>query len=203
MTSSVESIGPAPAARGRPRSAAVEEAILLATIQLLVEDGLDGTTINAVAARSNVARATIYLRWSGRDALIAAALRHAIGRQPYAMTGDLVVDIHGGAEQALAILSQPLLLAVLPALVRGWLRRDQTIPVFAFDTLFPARPAFAEEYRREAGRQGLRTDIDGEVVVDTFVGGLLMQLLATGKPPAAASARQIVDVLVAGLRRDA
>jgi hypothetical protein len=35
------------------------------------------------------------------------------------------------------------------------------------------------------------------------VGGLLMQLLATGKPPTAASARQIVDVLVSGLRRDA
>jgi len=200
MTRSVESRGPGHPARGRPRSATVEEAILQATIQLLVEGGLDGTTINAVAARSNVARATIYLRWSGRDALIAAALRHAIGRRPYALTRDLVVDIHWGAEQALAVLSQPLLIAVLPALVRGWLQGDQTTAVFAFDTLFPGRSAIAEEYRREAGRRGLRTDIDGEVVVDMIVGGLLMQLLATGKRPAAASARQMVDVLVSGLR---
>jgi hypothetical protein len=90
--------------------------------------------------------------------------------------------------------------AVLPVLIRGWLRGDQAPSGLAYATLFPGRAAFAEEYRREAGRQGLRTDIDGEVMTDLLVGSPLNQLFASDKPPSEAFACQVVDVLISGLR---
>ncbi len=186
---------------GRPRSATAEEAILRATVELIAEGGLGAATIQAVADRSGVARATIYLRWSGHDALIEAALRHAIGREPYALSGNIQADLHRGGRQALAILSEPMFVKVLPALIPAMLRPDKGPDDLSFDLLFPNRLRMAEEYRRLAAEQGWRTDIDGEVAVDMVIGALFIELLATGKPPRRDRADQIVEVAIAGLRR--
>lgn len=190
------------AARGRPRSAAAEESILRATLDLLAERGPDATTINAVAARSGVARATIYLRWPGRDALITAALRHAIGREPYPLTGDLAEDIRRGAEQARLAFSEPLVMSVLPVLVRGFLGGGPAEQSLSYAALAPNRQTVAASYRRSAGAQGFRTDIDGEVVVDLVIGAVINQILATGRRPSPRFTRQLVDVVLAGLREE-
>jgi AcrR family transcriptional regulator len=60
---------------GRPRLPDTERAILKAVGELMAEQGVSGTTINAVAARSGVARGTVYRRWPNRSAMIAAAVR--------------------------------------------------------------------------------------------------------------------------------
>jgi AcrR family transcriptional regulator len=187
------------AARGRPRSARAEAAILDATVELLAEVGLDGTTIQAIAERAEVARATIYLRWSTREALITAALRHAIGRPPFPLTGDIEADLRLGSEQAQGILSQPLFASVLPALVREFIQLDRA--GVTFDRLFPNRKRVAEEYDRLASSQGFSEEIDGFVVVDLVVGALFLHLLATGTPPTDAYREQMVDVVLAGVRR--
>jgi AcrR family transcriptional regulator len=61
-------------ARGRPRNPEVGERILGAALELLREKGPAALNIDAVAARSGVARTTIYRRHPDRQALIAAAL---------------------------------------------------------------------------------------------------------------------------------
>ena len=186
---------------GRPRSATAEEAILRATVELIAEGGLSAATIQAVSDRSGVARATIYLRWAGHEALIEAALRHAIGREPYELSGNIQADLHRGGRQALAILTEPLFVKVLPALIPAFLRIDNGPDGPFFHLLFPNRLRLADEYRRLAAEQGWRTDVDGEVAVDMVIGALLIELLATGKPPTRDRADQIVDVAIAGLRR--
>jgi AcrR family transcriptional regulator len=186
---------------GRPRSATAEEAILRATIELIAEGGLGAATIQAVADRSGVARATIYLRWSGHEALIEAALRHAIGREPVTLSGNIEADLHRSGRQTLAILSEPLFVKVLPALIPAFLRTDPGPDELTFHLLFPGRLGMADEYRNLAAEQGFRTDIDGEVATDIILGALLFELLATGKPPTRDRADQVVDVAIAGLRR--
>jgi AcrR family transcriptional regulator len=188
-----------PAARGRPRSARADEAILTATIELLAETGLEGTTTQAIADRARVARATIYLRWPTREALIDAALRHAIGREPFPLSGSIETDIGRGAEQSRGVLSQPLFASVLPALVREFLAPDGA--GVAFDSLFPQRKGFAEEYDRLAAEQGFRDDIHGEAVADLLIGSMLARLLATTSGPTASDRDQVVDVILRGLRR--
>src|SRR5262245_15344500 len=59
------------AARGGARAAAT---ILAATRELLVEDGYRGLTVEAVAARAKVGKATIYRWWAGKETLVADAL---------------------------------------------------------------------------------------------------------------------------------
>ena len=182
---------------GRPRAAGTDDAILHATLELLAEVGLEGTTIRAIAERANVARATIYLRWPNRDAVITAAVRLAMGGSPFPMTGDLVEDLRRGADRARRVFGQAEFQAVLPEVVRALLSRQ---PAAAYDALAPNRRRMANEYAELASSSGFRTDVDPTVVVDLIVGGHLNHLLSTGHPPSERVSRQMLEVIVAGLR---
>src|SRR5487761_158291 len=63
-----------PAPRGRPRSARAHEAILKAAAGLLLERGLDAVSMDAVAARAGVSKATIYRWWPTKESLALDAL---------------------------------------------------------------------------------------------------------------------------------
>lgn len=59
--------------RGRPRDPDVDEAIVNAALDVLADDGLSGFSVEAVALRAGVGKATIYRRFDGREDLLAAA----------------------------------------------------------------------------------------------------------------------------------
>ena len=56
-----------------PRVERTRRVVLDATIELIVEGGFTAVTIEAVAARSGVAKSTIYRHWPGRVELMHAA----------------------------------------------------------------------------------------------------------------------------------
>src|ERR1700737_2613138 len=60
--------------RGRPRSGEARLAILDATTELLLEHGLIGANMDAVAERAGVSKATIYRWWPTKEALALDAL---------------------------------------------------------------------------------------------------------------------------------
>src|SRR4029079_3043998 len=66
---------PPPVGAQRPggRSARVRTAVLAATLELLVETGYDGLSVDAVAARARAPKTTVYRRWPTKAALVAAA----------------------------------------------------------------------------------------------------------------------------------
>lgn len=89
-------------AAGRPRSEAANQAILDAALDALVEDGYAGTTIEGVAARARVGKATIYRRWPTKAELIVDALRgHVCADLPVVDTGDVRADLQRAIESAL------------------------------------------------------------------------------------------------------
>jgi AcrR family transcriptional regulator len=54
----------------------VDEAVLSAAVELLGEVGYARLTVDQVAARAGVSKASLYLRWPGKVALVADALGH-------------------------------------------------------------------------------------------------------------------------------
>lgn len=66
--------------RGRPRDTAKDEAILLAAGDLFMEHGYEAVSVDAVAQRAGVSKATIYARYADKDALFAAVLRQECER---------------------------------------------------------------------------------------------------------------------------
>jgi AcrR family transcriptional regulator len=63
------------ARRGRPRDPVVDESILAATLELLGEAGYARLTMEQVAARARVGKASVYLRWPSKLALVAEAIQ--------------------------------------------------------------------------------------------------------------------------------
>ena len=71
--------GPRPG--GRPRDAALDEAIILATRARLVRDGYSRMTLGDIAADAGVSRPTLYRRWSNKFELVADALDYGFRKQ--------------------------------------------------------------------------------------------------------------------------
>lgn len=74
---------------GRPRDAALDEAIILATRARLVQDGYSRMTIGDIAADAKVSRPTLYRRWSTKFDLVVDALDYGFRKQADMYTVDL------------------------------------------------------------------------------------------------------------------
>jgi AcrR family transcriptional regulator len=79
----------APRPGGRPRDAALDEAIILATRARLVRDGYSRMTIGDIAADAKVSRPTLYRRWSTKFDLVVDALDYGFRKQRDMYTVDL------------------------------------------------------------------------------------------------------------------
>jgi AcrR family transcriptional regulator len=191
-----------PRAVGRPRSGEADRAILDAAMALLSEVGLGGLTMSAVVSRSGVARATVYRRYPTREALLSATMAQVKGREPFALSGDMEADIATGAIWAAAVLGEAPFRRFLPLLVAESLRS----PAAARGVIARVAPnhgGITREYRERAAAAGLRTDIEPSLAADMVQGAMLMRLLSTGIPPDTAMVRQVVDVVLRGLREPA
>ncbi|MEV6623811.1 TetR/AcrR family transcriptional regulator [Amycolatopsis sp. NPDC051106] len=71
----------APRPGGRPRDAALDEAIILATRNRLVRDGYSLMTIGDIASDAKVSRPTLYRRWSTKFELVVDALDYGFRKQ--------------------------------------------------------------------------------------------------------------------------
>ena len=78
---------------GRPRGPQVDRAILIATLELLAEDGYAHLTMEGVAARAGVGKASLYRRWATKDPLIIDALAAHPDQPAFSPTGDLRADM--------------------------------------------------------------------------------------------------------------
>lgn len=119
--------------RGRPRSERARTAIVAAAAELLLQHGLAGVTMDAVAERAGVSKATIYRWWPSKELLAVDALYDEwAGASPG--TGD-TGSLRGD------------LLALLGPWVRLLGKRPYGRVIAALVTVAQTDPAFAEEYR--------------------------------------------------------
>lgn len=69
-------------APGRPRSKEADAAILSAALELLIERGAEAASVELVARRAGVTRATVYRRFPDKTRLLIAAVEAAYGTPP-------------------------------------------------------------------------------------------------------------------------
>lgn len=79
--------------RGRPRSTDADEAIVAATVELAREVGINGLSMDVLAARAGVSKTTIYRRWSSKEALVLHALSTTMRPFDDVDTGSLRGDL--------------------------------------------------------------------------------------------------------------
>ncbi|MBI2687649.1 MAG: TetR/AcrR family transcriptional regulator [Acidobacteria bacterium] len=80
----------------KPRSQRAHDTVLDSAIALFAENGIEGTSVDAIAAHSGVSKATIYKHWPDKRALCLEALGKVHGHhlcRPEFNTGDLRKDL--------------------------------------------------------------------------------------------------------------
>lgn len=92
--------GVSASARPGGRTAAVRGAVLRAAADLLIEDGLEGIELTAVAQRAGVGKSTVYRRWGSVPGLVADLLTDmADTSSPRPSTGSLRTDLSTTAKR--------------------------------------------------------------------------------------------------------
>ena len=87
---------------GRPRSEASHQAIIRATLELLLETGYRALTMEGVRTRAGVGKATIYRRWSSKEELVRDAIVSMHDDLQAPDTGSLRGDYEGMASRVLS-----------------------------------------------------------------------------------------------------
>lgn len=169
---------------GRPRSAESHAAILRATLQLAIEDGLAGMTIEAVAARAGVGKTTIYRRWSSKQELMAAAVRFIAHDLDVPDTGSLRGDYLALARAAIGSLA-PGALKLMPRLMLEAADDPELFAVCREVLIDPRRAALRAILERAIARGEARAGIDLDVAIDVLIGPMIYRTLISGADPAA------------------
>jgi AcrR family transcriptional regulator len=79
----------------RTRSASAHQNVLRAAIDLVAERGIDATSMDAIALKSGVSKATIYKHWADKEALLLEMLAAVFGleKRPPFDSGDTRADM--------------------------------------------------------------------------------------------------------------
>jgi AcrR family transcriptional regulator len=94
--------------RGRPRNPETDSRITGAAAQLMVERGYDKMTVDEVAERAGVGKATVYRRWPSKGELAVAAISEILMTEfPEPDTGSIVSDLREGISNAIAFARSP------------------------------------------------------------------------------------------------
>lgn len=184
---------------GRPRDPSRDVAIVRATLDLLAEGGFGAVTMEAVAARACVGKATLYRRYAGKDQLVIDALASLTepAEVPVgaSMRDQLVALLRGVQRRADSLAGR-----IFPRLVSEAIDNPELLRSYRQQVLDPRRQRFLDVLRRGADEGLLRGDLDLDHAVDLLVGAVAYRNLIRTEPPAAPDfVERVVDDLLAGL----
>lgn len=166
---------------GRPRSAGVDEALLDATLQLAGEVGINGMSMDDLAQRAGVSKATIYRRWPSKEALVLDALASAIRPFDLVDTG----SVRGDLEVYLAELGRRMQTGrssdVLPDLISAS-ARDVALRESLDEWVRHRRQPLTIILGRAIQRGELAAATDLDTIIDALIGAFMYRRLLSHAP---------------------
>jgi AcrR family transcriptional regulator len=172
----------AAADRHARRRARTEQAILDAANELIAAGGLEGLTIEGVAARSGVAKTTIYRRYRDKGELaLAIILGWLEAPSPPRDLGDTRKELVRFANLAVKVLSSPLYRDVVHGLVTE-LRKPELARAYRERVVAAWLADLQTIIDRGVERGDLRPDTDTRHAQELIVGPIYYRLLFSGAP---------------------
>ncbi len=177
-----------------------ELAILDTTLQLLGERGYSRLTMDEIAQRARVGKATIYRRWPSKLPLVLDAVRDLsddeLGPPD---TGGLDTDIHLLLESFIEALKSPLGRALVRLLADA--APDPQLRHVVYDELIRRRQ---EQLRvileRAIARREIRDDADVDTVLELGSAAILHRLMFSDEPLDLEYGDRAAQLLLCGLR---
>ncbi|MCU1396596.1 MAG: regulatory protein TetR [Ilumatobacteraceae bacterium] len=177
-----------------------QESLLNAARQLLVEGGPAAITVDAVAARSGVAKSTLYRHWETRDELVLAVFQSlappVIEPDPSLSAADA---LRAFGRQLAAVAGDPEWQCMMPALLSLKLHQDDYAMIQA-QMQDEQRGVINRLLQRCVDEGLLRQDATSDTSFTMLVGPFLMASLTGGIPIDDVFADTVTDHFVQGHR---
>ncbi len=193
---------------GRPRSAQAHKAIIDATLELLAEEGYQGLSIEAVAARAGVGKTTIYRRWASKEELVMEAIRQVQIDVQVVDTGNFRNDLATLLKtvyQGIMAYPYPSFGKLVLKFIGEYLTNPEIFQGALTQLIFPRFQRFIHMVEQAKAREEIRGDIEPELVIDLVVGSfyfrwiVMRNLMPTSSTSLVDWIEQMIDVIMQGI----
>ncbi len=181
--------------RGRPRSAEADTNILAATLELAGEVGINGMSMDELACRAGVSKATIYRRWPNKEALVLDALSTAMSPFDDVDTGSLREDFVIYVTELARRKKAGRMANVLPHLVEAS-SHDAALAESLDAYVQHRRRPLQRIFERAVERGELAPNADIDILIDVTIGPFVYRHLLTREPLDADFVHRLLAVIV-------
>jgi AcrR family transcriptional regulator len=190
---------PGPRPPGRPRSERARRAILRAANELLEREGFAAMTVEAIAERAGVSKATVYRWWPNKAAVVMDGFLSTVSSEvPFPHTGWAREDIRLHMRRLVEAFGGRMGRTVAALIAEG--QADTQLAEALRSRWLSVRRAEAKEIlERGIARGELREDLDLEAAVDALYGPIYYRLLVGHAPLEEDFADVLADHVFAGL----
>ena len=190
---------PKPRPPGRPRSERARRAILQAANELLESEGFAALTVEAIAERAGVSKATVYRWWPNKAAVVMDGFLSTVSSEvPFPHTDCAQEDIRLHMRRLIKALGGKMGRTVAALIAEG--QADRELAEALRSRWLSARRAEVKEILEHGMTRGeLREDLDLEVAVDSLYGPIYYRLLVDHAPLEENFAEALADHVFSGL----
>jgi AcrR family transcriptional regulator len=185
-----------PARRGRKRDPAAQFAILAATRELMLEVGYHRLSIEGVARRAGVGKATIYRWWPTKGSLVLEASAEHIAIREVTDSGETRTDLREAVQALIDVFVDPIARIVICAATAGLDDDPGMAAGFRSQTVYPWRQSATVAIQRGIGRGDLRADLDVALALDVLVGTVFQRTLVIATPAVIGLADMVADLIL-------
>jgi AcrR family transcriptional regulator len=181
-----------------PRCARSRAAILAAAADLVAEAGLQGFSMDDLAARAGVGKATIYRHWRGRDELLVDASWLLCEPAPVPDTGSLRDDLLAVVRHLCRVVSSPVVGPMISAFIEA-AQHDPDMRRAHEEMTSRRREPLRAVLRRGQARGELPAGVPHELAADLVVGPVFYRRFVSHGKVDDRFADQLVARALAGL----
>ena len=153
-----------------------------AALELLVERGFHGASMEAVAERAGVGKMTVYRRHSNRIEMLTKAIGERLGVRPVTLTGDSRTDVRAMVEVLAETILQGAGAMMLAAVFAEEKRHPELLAAYKQRVLWPRRNLLRDVLKSARHRGDIHSRIELEMAVELVWGAVVARhLMGTGR----------------------
>ncbi|WP_445492548.1 TetR/AcrR family transcriptional regulator [Niallia sp. 03133] len=185
---------------GRPRSEKTKTDILTASYDLLIENGFKAITVEKIAEKAGVSKATIYKWWPNKAAVVIDSFLNATSdKLPIPNTGSTIEDMFIQVNNFVQFLISKKGNVIAEIIAEG--QFDSKLADIYRQAYFKPRRSISKQIlERGISRGDLRKDLNIELTIDLIWGPVFYRLLITGEVLDEIFVRNLINYVFEGIK---
>lgn len=184
---------------GPQRDPAIDEAVLWATRELLIENGYAATSIDAIATRAGVGRPAIYRRWPSKAHIVHDAVYPVMESENVSDDLEISEELERLIRGAVALFGDAAAREAVPGLMSEGRGDPELRQALVTDQIGVIREELGRRIARAVDSGELREGIDADTLLDIIAGAAIFAQSARDVQDQERLSATLVDLVLNGV----